>query len=220
MKGFYVFTLAVCLACGAASRAADKTNAPTVRPTAWAQPVLHSRLDNFFRISPSLYRSEQPRRRDIPDLQQLGIRSIFNLRQYHEDDELAETGFNLVRYRSKAGSFTREDLVQALRLIHEAPKPVLVHCWHGSDRTGTVVAGCRIVFEGWSVAEAVEELRFGGFGHHERTFPNLVRLLEETDPVELRRAVLGGAGAVSASGPAQAQALPAPRSTNRGAAKP
>jgi protein tyrosine/serine phosphatase len=58
---------------------------------------------------------------------------------------------------------------------------VLVHCWHGSDRTGIVVAAYRIVFEGLSVQEAEAELRADTYGHHEFWYGNLVKLLRSTD---------------------------------------
>jgi len=63
-----------------------------------------------------------------------------------------------------------------------------VHCWHGSDRTGTLVAAYRTVFQGWEVEETVDEMMFGGFGHHSM-FDNLPKLQRETDRVAVKRAV-------------------------------
>lgn len=59
-------------------------------------------------------------------------------------------------------------------------QPVLVHCNHGSDRTGTMVAIYRIVFEGWSKAQATDEMINGGFGFHP-IWQNLIRYIEELD---------------------------------------
>jgi protein tyrosine/serine phosphatase len=73
----------------------------------------------------------------------------------------------------------------------------MVHCWHGSDRTGSVVAAYRIVFEGWTTAAALDELRHGGFGYHERWFPNIVELFETLDADELRQRVLNEAQAAN-----------------------
>jgi protein tyrosine phosphatase (PTP) superfamily phosphohydrolase (DUF442 family) len=44
--------------------------------------------------------------------------------------------------------------------------PVLVHCRHGADRTGTMCAMFRIACEGWAVEDAIDEMKNGGFGYH------------------------------------------------------
>lgn len=66
-------------------------------------------------------------------------------------------------------------------MIASAPKPVLVHCWHGSDRTGIVVAAYRIVFQKWSMEDAEKEFCDERFGYHEFWYENLLKLLRETD---------------------------------------
>ena len=153
-------------------------------------PVIQSSLDNCFRVSTDLYRCEQPALRDLPDLQALGVRTLLNLRSHHTDSpEFAKTGLKLLAEPMNAGDVTFDQLVAALRKLREAPKPVLVHCWHGSDRTGVVVAAYRLVFENWTREAALDEFRHGGFGFHEKWFPNLVKLLETLDLEALRRRV-------------------------------
>ena len=165
--------------------------APRERPATWAVPVIDSTLGNLYRVSDDLYRCEQPDKSDIPDLQGLGIRSFLNLREYHSDSKAFEqAGFRLLLQRMDAGELTVADLVVALRQIRTAAKPVLVHCWHGSDRTGSVVAAYRIVFQNWTPAEALDELRHGGYGYHEKTFPNIMILFEKLDASDLRQQVL------------------------------
>ncbi|MEJ1972009.1 MAG: dual specificity protein phosphatase family protein [Lacunisphaera sp.] len=142
-------------------------------------------------MSDELYRCEQPRKADIADLRALGVRSILNLRNYHTNSAAFEVaGFKLFVEPMKADKITVDNLVSALRQFRAAPKPVLVHCWHGSDRAGSVVAAYRIVFQNWTPAAALDELRQGGFGFHERWFPNIVALFEKLDAAELRRRVL------------------------------
>lgn len=165
--------------------------APRERPDRWAAPLINTTLENCYRVSPDLLRCEQPTGKDIADLQALGVRSILNLRRWNSDPrELERAGFKLLVQRMEADDLTLDDLVAALRQIRAAPKPVLLHCWHGSDRTGSVVAAYRIVFENWTPAEALDELRYGGFGYHEKWFPNIIRLFETLDPAELRRRVM------------------------------
>jgi tyrosine-protein phosphatase SIW14 len=164
---------------------------PTVRPPTWAAPVTSTTLGNCYRVSDELYRCEQPGKNDIAALQALGIRSILNLRNWHSDSRAFEkAGFKLLLQRMEADELTTDDLVAALRQFRAAPKPVLVHCWHGSDRTGSVVAAYRIVFQDWTPAAALDELRHGGYGYHEKWFPNIIRLFESLDAASLRKRVL------------------------------
>ena len=165
--------------------------APRERPVHWATTIINTGLENLYRVSPDLYRCEQPEKKDIPDLKAVGIQSILNLRRYNSDPkELTAAGFTPLLQRMEADDLTADDLVAALRLIRDARKPVLVHCWHGSDRTGSVVAAYRIVFQGWTAAAALDELRFGGYGYHEKTFPNIIQLFENLDVGLLRQRVL------------------------------
>lgn len=165
--------------------------APRVRPPEWAAPIIGSTLDNCYRVSDEVFRCEQPARRDIADLKALGIRSILNLRHWSSDSKAFEqAGFQPLLHRMEADTITVDDLVAALRLMRDAPKPILVHCWHGSDRTGSVIAAYRIVFQNWTPAAALDELRHGGFGYHERSFPNIITLFETLDATALRRRVL------------------------------
>ena len=165
--------------------------APRPRPGEWATPIINTTMENCFKVSDDLYRCEQPDRKDIADLKALGVRSILNLRRHHSDPKaLQEAGFTLLMQRMEADDLTVDDLVAALRRFRAAPKPVVVHCWHGSDRTGSFVAAYRIVFQGWTREAALDEFRNGGFGYHEKWFPNLVTLLGNLDGDELRRRVM------------------------------
>ncbi len=161
------------------------------RPAAWAQPVAATTLGNCFRVSPELFRSDQPHGDDLPALQALGIRSLLDLRQHHADDPgYARAGLVLLDEGMRAGGVSVEGLVGALRKFRAAPKPVLVHCWHGSDRTGFFVAGYRIVLQGWPADAAIDELKRGGFGFHAFWYPNIVRVLRTLDAEAVRARVL------------------------------
>ncbi|MEO5960743.1 MAG: tyrosine-protein phosphatase [Opitutaceae bacterium] len=182
-----VFYPAIALIATIAS-AAELT--PRPRPLHWAVPIINSTLENCYRVSDDLYRCEQPEEKDIPHLRQLGIRSILNLRRHNTDPKtLEKAGFSLLLQRMEADDLTVADLVAGLRLLRDAPKPVLVHCWHGSDRTGSLVAAYRIAFQDWTREAALDELRYGGFGFHESWFPNIVKLFETLDVEALRRRV-------------------------------
>ncbi|HTA62370.1 MAG TPA: dual specificity protein phosphatase family protein, partial [Bacteroidia bacterium] len=79
------------------------------------------------------------------------------------------------------------DIVTGIRAIKNAKKPVLVHCKHGADRTGCIVAIYRIIYCDWTREEAIKEFRFGGFHYHEKSFPNILRLVETVDIEKLKK---------------------------------
>jgi protein tyrosine/serine phosphatase len=162
---------------------------PRVRPAEWAQPVIASTLDNCFRVSDDLFRSAQPGRADLPDLQALGIKSVITLRSFHFDDAFEQNGLHVIKHPMSAGSVSVSDLVAVLRQFRVAEKPVLIHCWHGSDRTGFIVAGYRMVFQNWLRESAIEELRLGGFGYHEKSYPDITKTLREMDLAAVKKAV-------------------------------
>ena len=167
---------------------------PRVRPAEWAQPVPGLALDNCYRVSADLYRSEQPERSDLSALKNLGIRSVVSLYQFFPDSRAFEqAGFRLFQHRMAAGSVTEEDLRRALASIRDAPKPVLVHCWWGSDRTGAVVAAYRIAFQGWTREQAVDELVNGGYGFHASSYPNIVTLIRSLDVGKLKQVATSAA---------------------------
>tara|TARA_B100000780_G_scaffold207610_1_gene147907 strand:- start:928 stop:1164 length:237 start_codon:yes stop_codon:yes gene_type:complete len=73
-----------------------------------------------------------------------------------------------------------------LKVVKQAENPILIHCWHGSDRARVITAAYRIIFENWSKEQAIEELRKPEFGYHEKCYPNLINLLTNLDVQKIR----------------------------------
>jgi protein tyrosine/serine phosphatase len=160
---------------------------PRLRPTQWAVPVLDTTLSNVYWVDKDIYRAEQPSEESLKALAALGIKEILNLREYHTDEDAAEQNFTIHDVPMAAGSVTEEQLLAALGKIKNRKAPLLIHCWHGSDRTGTTVAAYRIVFQNWSKAQAIDEMVNGGYGYHGSIYPNLVELINKLDVEKMKQ---------------------------------
>lgn len=138
------------------------------RPKNWG--TLISPTHNFYQISNDVFRSDQPSNELIPILKKYKIETVINLRSRNEDAKvLKDQPFNLVHIPIYTWAINREDLLEAMHAIQTAKQnnqKVLVHCYHGSDRTGATIAMYRIIFENWSIDEAVKEMKQGGYGFH------------------------------------------------------
>jgi protein tyrosine phosphatase (PTP) superfamily phosphohydrolase (DUF442 family) len=158
------------------------------RPETWAQPVKLAGVPNLYRVSDALYRGDQPSPLGMQNLKTLGLKTILNLRSFHSDrDEIGETGLAYEHIYMKAWHPEEEDVVRFLKIVTDPKRaPVLVHCQHGADRTGTMIAVYRIAVQGWSEAEAIREMTQGGFGFH-RTWGNLPRWIRKLDLDRIKR---------------------------------
>ncbi|CAN5893599.1 hypothetical protein BH11PSE13_BH11PSE13_35040 [soil metagenome] len=164
-----------------------------VRPDEWADSLASSehRLENLHRITPTLYRSAQPKREDVPALKALGIKTVISFRSFNSDERaLRGSGIDLVRVPIDTWSINDDEVQRALVAIREAEKkgPVLIHCWHGADRTGVVAAVYRMAMQGWTKDAARHEMFRGGFGYH-TLWRNIPSYLGRVDAETMRAAV-------------------------------
>jgi len=145
-------------------------------------------VPNLHHVSKNLYRSAQPTSQGMQNLQQNGIATVVNLRSFHSDrDEIGATGLGYEHIYMKAWHPERKEAVRFLQIVTNPKRtPVLVHCLHGSDRTGTMCALYRIAVQGWTKEEAIREMTSGGFGFHE-IFENLPSWIQDLDVESLRK---------------------------------
>ena len=157
------------------------------RPAYWAQPVHDTHLGNFWQVTPDLYRSSYPNgTQDADDLRNVGIATVINLRAHvKSEEEICSGGFTTHRYKMNANTVSLDDLREVLRLIIDSPKPVLVHCWHGADRTGFIIAGYRVVCQGWDKEEAIREMQLGGFNFHVN-YANIANVIRAINVASMR----------------------------------
>ncbi|MHC5307829.1 fused DSP-PTPase phosphatase/NAD kinase-like protein [Bartonella sp. LJL80] len=107
-------------------------------------------VGNFHEVLPQeLYRSAQPKPENIAFLaREYAIKTILNLRNDISEEELAEqqsaaklAGISYIHYPVSSGKILQAEQIERLvEVMRAAPKPLLIHCEHGSNRTGLATA--------------------------------------------------------------------------------
>ena len=135
-------------------------------------------LNNVGRVAPGIYRGAQPRPEGYATLKRMGVRTVINLRSKHGERKAVEAaGMRAVEVpidtleRIDAGAVRKAVALMA----DPANWPVFVHCAHGRDRTGVVVAVYRMDVDGWSEADAESEMQSFGFNDVWRHLKKFVR---------------------------------------------
>ena len=164
----------------ACSSAPPDSGSKVVRSERWAMPVKHDA--NLYRIDDKLYRSEQPVAEDGEAIVKLGIQSVINLRFFDRNDDvhLKAYGLTLLNRPLLSWSIKPKEIAEILYLIEKQQQngAVLIHCYHGADRTGLIAGMYRIIYQGWSVEEAKAEMQHGPYGYHS-IWKNIANLFTE-----------------------------------------
>lgn len=143
---------------------------------------------NLDQIAPGVYRSNYPNGRRFQQIQQLGIKTIINLRggegsvpHLLESHYCAQYGITLETVNLNARyAPDPAELLKLLDLFDSVERPFLMHCKSGADRAGLASALYLIHCEGRSFEEAkrmlslrymhVNDRKTGIMGHTLRAF--------------------------------------------------
>lgn len=115
-------------------------------------------LENFRTVVPGCaYRSGQLDAHSLRDhIDQFHLRSVINLRganpddDWYQDERAVSARRGVMHYDLPTDSSyppSAEELRQWVQLLDACPKPVLIHCQSGIDRTGLLAAVCLLCFD-------------------------------------------------------------------------
>jgi protein tyrosine phosphatase (PTP) superfamily phosphohydrolase (DUF442 family) len=131
--------------------------------------------NNFHVLSSGkAYRSAQLTKASLAEkIRELGIKTILNLREsdtkadWYRDEKATAASHGVQHFDfplSEYDSVDADTLEKIAEVLRDAPKPVLIHCAAGADRTGLVSALYRLKVEGADPETSFKELSMW-YGH-------------------------------------------------------
>lgn len=134
-------------------------------------------LPNFHRISSRFYRGGQPTLEGYRILkEECGVNTIINLRECKEpdNDKLIEMGFDIIHIPIDATKPLPPEAVKTLlEEIDKKEKKIFVHCYHGSDRTGALIAAAAAAKSG-KADPSIKLLLDSKYGFHRLTHNHFI----------------------------------------------
>jgi len=151
----------------------------------------------FAKVDDRLYRGGLPSRADLKDLKTKGIKTDITLMGeipvydtalvLREKLWAKQAGVKFVQVVVPTGrlpvgaKISNKQVDQFLKVVLDpANQPCYVHCLHGRDRTGTMVASYRISQSGFTNAQAYAEMKSLGFS--ETDYPKLAAFVQAYVP--------------------------------------
>jgi protein tyrosine/serine phosphatase len=137
-------------------------------------PITSEDVCNFHQVDAQLYRGGRPRASAFPKLIDVGIRTIISLEEPESaekekatveelnqglapDRKIDFVSFPISPAEIDETGVSHERLRELFDQIRESKRPIFVHCYHGKDRTGAVVALYRMLMNQMAETEAFEE---------------------------------------------------------------
>lgn len=130
-------------------------------------------LRRFDRVDAAVYRAAQPSAEQLRELQRrYGIRTVLKL---NSGAEVVPEGVTLIHHPlSVLKEPSPQELQEILDAIDRSAKPLLIHCTHGEDRTGLVIALYRLR-HGTALDTAYADMMRHGFHPYSGVFAAWLR---------------------------------------------
>jgi protein tyrosine phosphatase (PTP) superfamily phosphohydrolase (DUF442 family) len=146
----------------------------------------------------AVYRSGQPKNGDWDYLEKIGIKTVIKLNEFSDIESAAEEiklandhHINVIQMYMQPEDFPHnldlsahpdENLLrQAVEALESSKRPVLVHCSHGKDRTGLVVAVYSVRNKNYCKEAALKEMDYYGTSS---SLSGLKPMLDSPDIIE------------------------------------
>lgn len=182
-------TLLALITCVTTASPQDKPSSSAPARTIGARLKANG-IPNFGQVTPNLYRGAQPNAAGIAELKKRGVDIVVDLRgggSKSEESQATKLGIRYISIPSHCPFPKDEPFAKFLRVIQENPgKKVFVHCRLGDDRTGMAVAAYRMAMEGWSAADAMNEMKAFGFSTAHRVICPRLADYEQDFPRRLK----------------------------------
>ena len=124
---------------------------PAARPETWAVAVDAKSVTNLWRVEPDLYRSARPESAGFQELEKLGVKAVLDVESPADEGAAKDTKLKLYHVPMNAFGLRDESVLEAMRILSDpANRPIVIHCQHGADRTGAMMALYRVVVQGWT----------------------------------------------------------------------
>ncbi|HKE24890.1 MAG TPA: tyrosine-protein phosphatase [Bryobacteraceae bacterium] len=130
-------------------------------------------IKNFDEVDAHVLRGGQPTHEGFQFLAKRGVKTIIDLREAGGRAEaerrlVTATGMQYVNVPMTGLTPPTDDEIKRILALMEdgTSGPVFVHCMHGADRTGAVIAAYHIDHDKWDNARALQDAK----AHHMGTF--------------------------------------------------
>lgn len=142
---------------------------------------------NAGEVTPLLFRGAQPTPEGFRELAKSGIAIDVDLRfegdRAAEKEAATQAGLQYVALPWSCHYPTDSTTQKFLSLIRDNPdKKIFVHCHHGVDRTGMMIAAYRMAQQNWTPEQARREMISFGFNEEHRTWCRAVEEYENVFP--------------------------------------
>jgi protein tyrosine/serine phosphatase len=128
-------------------------------------------IDRLAKVEDGFYRGARPTTAaQMATLKTYQIKTIINVSddQPAQDVEAAlakAQGINLIYYPMHGWNKPKDQQTEDVQAMLNDPslRPIYIHCKHGRERTGVMVALYRVFTNGWTAHEAYREMKQMGF---------------------------------------------------------